>query len=385
MGFLSGRVTIARYRIDGQAPGIFGPEHLSELKKRSAGRDRLASADGVEVGWTAGDHVLDTRFELEKNVINESLQFCLRVDSTKIPSDLLQAYYQIELHGQRAGKKPSSKQKKAAKAAALERLEHEAKDGRFTRRKVVPILWDAKSNELLVGTTSMSAIDQLYSLFELTFGFGFEALTAGRQAYRLAEMRQQTRGVDDATSSPFVPGLTPNDLAWIVEEDSRDFLGNEFLLWLWYRLESESDTVKLSDGSEVAVMLSRTLTLECPRGQTGHETISSEGPTRLPESRRAIQAGKLPRKVGLTMVRHEKQYDFTLHAETLAVGACKMPPPELEEERPRLEERIDQIRQLVETLDLLYDAFGRLRHGQEWNSELTKMQKWLVREETKKR
>ena len=132
-------------------------------------------------------------------------------------------------------------------------------------------------------------------------------------------------------------------------------------------------------------MLARTLTLECPRGQTGHETISSEGPTRLPESRRAIQSGKLPRKVGVTMVRHDMQYDFTLHAESLAVGSCKMPPPEIEEDRPRMEERIDQIRHLVETVDLLYDAFGRLRHGQNWANELAKMQKWLAREETKKR
>lgn len=380
MGFLSGRVTFSRFRVEGQSPGIFGPEHLSELKKRCAGREKLASADGVEVGWTAGDHVLDTRFSLEKNIVNESLQFCLRVDTTKIPSDLLHAYYQIELQGQKAGKsggKPGTREKKAAKAAAIERLENEAKDGRFTRRKVVQVLWDAKSNELLVGTTSMNVIDQLYSLFELTFGFGFESLAAGRLAYRLAEMRQQNRSVDDASPSPFVPGVTPGDLAWVPDQDSRDFLGNEFLLWLWYWLENESDTIKLSDGSEAAIMLTRTLTLECPRGQTGHETISSEGPTRLPESRRAIQSGKLPRKVGVTLVRHDKQYDFTLHAETLAVGSCKMPPPEVEEERPRLEERVDQIRHLIESVDLVFDAFGGLRHGRDWDKELAKMQKWL--------
>src|SRR5262249_42716002 len=149
---------------DGPSPGIFGPEHLAELKKRAAGRERLASADGIEVGWTAGDHVLDTTFDLEKNVINEALQICLRVDTLKIPSDLLQAYYQIELKGRSRSKgdrKPSVKQKKEAKAAALERLETEAKDGRYTRRKIVPVMWDAKSNELLVGTTSNTVIDQL--------------------------------------------------------------------------------------------------------------------------------------------------------------------------------------------------------------------------------
>jgi len=124
-------------------------------------------------------------------------------------------------------------------------------------------------------------------------------------------------------------------------------------------------------------MLSRTLTLECPRGQTGNETINSEGPTRLPEARRAIQFGKWPRKVGMTIVRHDRQYDFTLQAETLAVGSAKMPPPEEEEERARLDGRVDQLRHLVETLDLLFDAFCRIRCGERWPEELGKIQKWL--------
>jgi len=49
----------------------------------------------------------------------------------------------------------------------------------------------------------------------------------------------------------------------------RDFLGNEFLLWLWFVLETEGDTLKLADDSEIALMLARTLVLECPRGQPG--------------------------------------------------------------------------------------------------------------------
>src|SRR5262249_47858165 len=195
-------------------------------------------------------------------------------------------YYQIELHGRaspKSGAKPSVRQKREAKAAALAKLEQEAKDGRFTKRKVVPLLWDAKSNELLVGATSATIVDQLFSLFEVTFGVGFEPLSAGKQAYFLAELRKQARSVDDASPSPFVPGVTPTDMAWIADEESRDFLGNEFLLWLWYTLENETDTIKLADNSEATLMLARTLTLECPRGQTGHETITSEGPTRLPE------------------------------------------------------------------------------------------------------
>jgi hypothetical protein len=129
--------------------------------------------------------------------------------------------------------------------------------------------------------------------------------------------------------------------------------------------------------------MARTLTLECPRGQTGHETISHEGPTRLPEARRAIQAGKLPRKAGLTVVRHDQQYELTLHAETLAVGSAKLPPvaDEVTDARARMEERVSSIRELVATLDLMYGAFLARRLDAGWADELAVMQKWLKRED----
>jgi hypothetical protein len=384
MGFCSGRVTLIRFRVQGANPKSFRPEHLERLKAHAIGKQRTASADGVEAGWTGGGHLLDTAFDLEKNVVNDTLHFALRLDTTKLPGDLLRAYTQIEVDAAAKGNpsgRPSAAQKREARMAARERLEEEARDGRFLRRKVYPMLWDAPSNELLVGTTSESVLDRLHTLFEHTFGVGFERLGAGLQMYRLAEVRGQTRGVDDAEPSAFVPGVSPPEVAWLPDETSRDYLGNEYLLWLWYQLSSDSDTVKLGDGSEAALMLARTLVLECPRGQTGRETINSDAPTRLPEALRALQSGKLPRKVGMTVVRHDQHYDLTLQAESLAVSGARLPTPDASEERARLEERVTQLRHLLETLDLLYDAFAAKRASDAWPKELARMQKWLKREE----
>ena len=384
MGFFSGRVTFARYRVLGPTPGMFGEEHLERLQNHAIGKQRVANADGVEIGWTGGDHILDTNFDLAKNIVNDALHFCLRVDTQKIPSDLLRAYGQVELKALAASNPsgiPSARQKKEARETARERLEEEARDGRFLKRKAFPILWDSQSNELLVGSTAVSVMDRLHLLFEQTFGCGFEPLGAGRQMFRLAEVRQQTRGVDDAGPAPFVPGLTPSEVAWLPDEANRDFLGNEYLLWLWYMLDADKDTLKLGDGSKAAVMLAKTLVLECPRGQTGRETITSDGPTRLPEARRAIQSGKLPRKVGMIVVRHDHQYELTLQAETLAVSGARLPAPDAADERGRLEERMTQLRHLMETLDLMYDVFSEHRAGDDWSKELSRMQKWLAREE----
>ena len=386
MGFFAGRVSCLRFKVSGSAPRTFEEEQIDRLSDRQAGRQRIAAADGVEVGWTAGDHILDTDFSLEKNIINDALHFELRIDVDKLPSDMLRAYYAVELKALTKNNPsgfPSARQKREAKEAARDRLEEEGKDGRFKKRKCVPVLWDRLTNELLFGATSIAHVDRLCNLFEQTFQRELECVTAGPRAFHLAEIHGRTRQVDDSSPSAFIPGITPDDVAWIADESSRDFLGNEFLLWLWYYTDVESDTWKLADDSEVTVMLARSLTLECPRGQTGHETISHEGPTRLPESRRAIQSGKLPRKVGITMVRHQQQYEFAIQAETLAIAGGKLPaPPEdVTEARAKLEERANQIRAMLETFDLLYDAFCKKRFGHEWEAELLAMQKWLKREE----
>jgi hypothetical protein len=387
MGFFSGRVTCSRFRITGRSPRQFGEEHLEKLQERAIGKQKTATADGVEVGWIAGDHILDTKFNLAKNIINDTLQFALRIDTLKIPAELLRAYTQIELTGLAEANPsgiPSARQKREARDTARERLEQEAADGRYLKRKSYPMLWDSQSNELLVASNAITVVDRLHPLFEETFRARFEPLGAGKQAFQLAEVHQQTRNLDDCRPAHFVPGVTPAEFAWLPDQDNRDFLGNEFLLWLWFAVEKESETFKLSDGSEVSLMLARNLLLECPRGMTGKETITSDGPTRLPEARRAIQAGKMPRKVGLTLNRHDKQYEFTLHAESLTISGAKMPAPEELEERPRLEERVTSLRHLLETMSLLYEVFTLRRLGAGWSKDLGAMQKWLQLEERRK-
>lgn len=386
MAFLTGRVTALRFKVTGPAPRLFDGEHLMRLENHAAGRQRIASADGIETGWTAGSHMLDTDFELAKNVVNDALCFDLRVDSDKIPADRLKAYYEVELKTLTKDNKsgfPSARQKREAKQIARERLEEETKDGRYRKHTCVPVLWDRLSNEVLFGATSVTHVDRLCSLFEQTFGVRLEWIGAGARAHFLAEATERTRQVDDSSPSAFLPGNTPEDVAWIADESSRDFLGNEFLLWLWYQTDVVSDTVKLADGSDCTVMLARSLVLECPRGQTGVDGFAHEGPTRLPEARRAIQSGKLPRKAGLTVVRHDQQYEFAVHAETLGIGSAKLPamPDEIGDARARLDERVNQVRALLETFDLLYAAFLAKRLSGDWSGELERMQKWLKRAE----
>ena len=381
MGFLNGRVTYVRYRVGGESPLPFGEELLELVGRHLIGRHGVGEpTDGISVGWAGGDHVLDTTIEAAKNVVNDSLHLALRVDTDKIPGSLLRAYTKIETDA-RARMNPSGfankAQKQEAKEAAKARAESEAQDGRFRRMAHYPVMWDGQSNILYAGTASLSVLDRLQTLFRETFDRILEPISAGSLAHTLAEARGERSQMDGGPVG-YIGEDGHSSVAWSDSDyDRPDYWGNEFLIWLWHTLQADGDTIGLSDGSDVAVMMAKTLTLDCPRGETGRDQLTTEGPTRLPEAFRALQAGKLPRKAGLSLVRHGSQYDLTLQAETLAISGAALPKIEGVSGRELQDARVDAIRHLAETLDLLYDAYGCCRTGLSWSSELNRIRQWL--------
>jgi hypothetical protein len=397
MGFLNGRVSFARFQVSGSSPLPFGDDLIGLVEQHAIGRHVASDpVDGVAFGWSGGSHVLDVDFDLAKNVINDSLHLAIRIDTDKVPSSLLKAYTQIETDA-RAKMNPSGfatkSQRQEAKEAAIARAESESADGRFKRLRHYPLLWDAREGILYAGSTSGSVLERLLPLFRETFDRVLEPITAGTLAVSLGESGDSPEGhgalVDRINAAPrlVVVGNAAADaepagsaVAWSGSDPmSLDYLGNEFLLWLWHTLQNDGDTMRLADDSEATVMLAKTLTLDCPRGETGRDCLTGEVPNRLPEAFRAIQSGKLPRKAGLVIVRHGVQYDLTLQAESFAVSGANLPKPDDEglSAHDVRSARIDSLRHLSETLDLLFDAFRRRRTGSDWSGELGRIRSWL--------
>lgn len=388
MGFDKGGVTFQRFRMSGPKPRQFGDEHLARLREHAAGKPGLATADGIEKAWAAGGHIWDTDFTELKNVYPDHLLWDMRIQTNRLPPDRLKAYYAVELKAITANNRtpfPSARQKREAKDAAKAKLEYEAKDGRYLRWQLVPCLWDLGTNFVFVGSSSSSAADRFATLFETTFGGSLfqdakggplKLLTAGTVAIAQSEHAKHS-GL-----SMFIPGVTPDECEWVPDDAQPDHLGNEFLLWLWYFTEVHEDTLKLDDGTEVTFMFSGGVKLDCPRGQSGDDTMNHEGPARMPEARRAIQTGKLPRKAGLILVRNEEQFGLHIQAETLAVSRCKLPKPaDVTAARDIVTARLQSVRDLTETIDQMYAKFLGLRLSGDWSGELAGMQKWLKRAE----
>jgi len=381
MGFLSGSMTFDCFRIDGSQPRQFGSEHVETLRQYAIGEAKSLSNEQARVGFLAGDHLLDYDFDLEKNVFGDALHFAVRIDTNQVPAAVRRAWLQIELAVLTAdspGRRPTKAQREEAKDAVEARCEEAARGGQFQRMQQFPVLWDAKNNLLYCGGTSTAASDVCSDMMFKAFELELSRLSSGKIALEWATKARQRRALNDTVPASFRGGGAKADVTWWDgETDNYDFLGNEFLLWLWWHLETQSDTIKVPDGSEVTGMFARTLTLECPEGESGKGTIAAEDPTYLPEAAHAIRTGKLPRKAGLILVRHGEQYELTLQAETFAVSGAKIQIDEDAEGRGILEDRIEGLRGLKETLDLTFQAFCGQRIGKSWSGELEQIRGWL--------
>jgi hypothetical protein len=313
----------------------------------------------------------------------------IRIDTDKIPASLLRAYTQIEIDAA-AQLNPSGiatkAQRQEAKEAAQRRAEAEAADGRFRRLNHVPLLWDGRTNTLYAGSSSSSVLERLQSLFRDTFDRTLDPITSGSLADGLAEREKadpnRAAGKPEAKRLALVSdsGGPETVFAWSDNSPSAmDYLGNEFMVWIWHTLQNDGDTIQLGDGTEVTVMLAKTLTLDCPRGEMGRDQLTDDAPIRLPEAFRALQAGKLPRKAGMVLVRQGAQYELTLQAETLAVSGAGLPKPEGRPSSPHEARigRLESVRHLTETLDLLFEAYLNKRTSSSWTDELGRIRKWL--------
>lgn len=390
MGFLSGPVTYQAYHITEGSVDQFSPDELKVLDKFCIGKLEHASQEEATVGFLAGDHLFDGNFGLEKNVINDALHCAIRVDTDRIPGAIRKSWLQMELAALAADNpsgRPTKAQKQEAKEAVEARCEDEIRTGKFRRMQQFPVLWDARQNRLLFGGSSPTSSQQCCDVFYQAFEMEMEALSAGRRALRWATKAKLKKALDSVTPDSFQPSVPMTGIEWWNgEEGNFDFLGNELLLWLWYRWETKSDTIALPDGSDVQGMITRTLSLQCPRGESGKETISAEGPAKLPEALQAIRTGKLPRKAGLSLVRQGDQFDLVLQAETFTISGARIRmADDGAEGRGGAEDRIDSLRALDETVDLLFQAFCQIRVGKDWAGELEGMRRWLADGTTKKR
>ena len=385
MGFASGSISFRRFAVVGDSPAAVDQ---SLLDKVAGHRLKVGEfgVEEVEYGWGGGRHVLDGQFGFEQNVFADALHFALRVDTNKVPGDLKKAYQLMEEEAAAASNPSgfiSKSQKRDVRDTVRRKVEEDVRSGRFRRSKLLPVLWDLPTQTLYCNASGAS-FEKLAELFERTFELKLLPITAGSLALRLLEPRGRRRDYEDFRPTRFVNGPEGEgqvpDYPWTAKgPEPKDFLGNEFLLWLWHEADSRTGVIATESAGDVTVYIDRSLDLDCAYGQTGRDGLRGEGPSRSPEAKDALRTGKVPRRAGLIVEAAGHQYSLTLNPEAMAVGSLKMPDVE-EAESPRVvfEERVAMLRDLGRSLDALFDTFLKVRAASAWEGYTSGVRRWII-------
>ncbi len=382
MGFAAGMVAFRRFFVSGKQPKAPSQDLLDRLEALQLRPAELGVPEESEYGWCGGRHILDAVFSFENNVYADCIFFALRIDTNRVPPELKKAYEQMEEGALAAGNPsghPSKKQRQEARDSVRTKLEDELRSGRFRRSKLVPILWDLQE-KVLYSPASSKAIEKLAELFERTFDLQLEADSAGASAARALQGRH--RDYEDMRPTRFVQseageGQFP-EYPWTAKGDQpKDFLGNEFFLWLWCELE-RLDGVVATERGQIQLAMERALDLDCAYGITGRDLLKADAPARMPEARDALTSGKVPRRMTWLMEAAGVGFQLSLQAETFAFSAVKFPDIEdAESARVVFEERIALLRELCHAADALYAAFLKLRASSAWESQTGSIRKWI--------
>jgi hypothetical protein len=95
MGVFSGNLSFTRYFVEGEFPTNKQREYILErVSMYITPSLAIESEEESVIGWTSIENILHTQFNTENLFFNEYTLFALRIDSWKIPPNLLKAHQQ---------------------------------------------------------------------------------------------------------------------------------------------------------------------------------------------------------------------------------------------------------------------------------------------------
>ena len=173
------------------------------------------------------------------------------------------------------------------------------------------------------------------------------------------------------------------NLAELLEQ--KIFLGQEFLTWLWFLLETDGGA-EVKDLGWVELTLGERLVLGPAMGADGSRVTVSGAEGSLAEAREALRQGKLVEALRVGLEIHGEEYALNLDAAELTVKSLKLPTTSTQREDPdSLEalvlERVALLENTLKATDGLLSLFLAQRLHPEDGPELRKaMGEWAAQE-----
>jgi hypothetical protein len=160
------------------------------------------------------------------------------------------------------------------------------------------------------------------------------------------------------------------------------YLGNEFLTWLWYMVENKQDELRPLDQNLTSLEIGNRMVLENHYNDI-NENITIKGDNAgLEEGLLALSKGALVAEINLVYRSGEQKWQFNLKGQSLNISGLKTPETARPETKEDFEgfvlEKIYLYDRVIQFIENLFKMFVRLRLSGEWNGSILQVQTWIA-------
>ena len=160
------------------------------------------------------------------------------------------------------------------------------------------------------------------------------------------------------------------------------FLGEEFLTWLWYVIEKDQNLIKNFDNDFVALEIGNRIVFENRRKESGERiTIKGDGAS-LEEGILTLKKGALVTELNVVYKSAELSWQFTLKGESLNISSLNIPNTGLPESDENLEgfvlEKIFLYDKILNLLENIFTQFVKIRLSNRWQNKMVpEIRNWI--------
>ncbi len=160
--------------------------------------------------------------------------------------------------------------------------------------------------------------------------------------------------------------------------NNKEFLGREFLTWLWFRSETQEGMFTLDDSKQAVLWFDYKVVLQ----SDGNAIVSCQGEnSELTEARHALRDGKKVTQAKIKLIIGDNDWSFTLDSTWLNLRGVKTPRVMLDtKEDPEglFYEKVFLLDTAVSTVEQLFVQFIKIRISDKWDSkEAPAIRKWI--------
>lgn len=161
------------------------------------------------------------------------------------------------------------------------------------------------------------------------------------------------------------------------------FLGDEFLTWLWYLVETDQKAFRMVDPDCVAIEIGNRIVLENRKGNSVERITIKGDDAGLEEGKLSLKKGALVTELAFIFKTGEHQWQFSLKGESLNLSNFKTPGPALPQSTEEMEafllEKANQFNKILNFLEILYKTFIQVRITSKWSSKIIPaIRKWVT-------